>query len=100
MYRLQLQDRDAAEPDRRQILRRGRRCERARKRGEKRCGEEAHRSRIQGAPNGIRTRATALKGPRPGPLVDGGGAAQRRGTAGHDLPVTTKPPWMSVTVPR
>src|SRR5439155_5901066 len=29
-----------------------------------------------GAPNGIRTRATALKGPRPGPLVDGG----RRGT--------------------
>src|SRR3954447_14628788 len=24
------------------------------------------------APNGIRTRATALKGPRPGPLVDGG----------------------------
>src|SRR5947207_12720722 len=28
-----------------------------------------------GAPNGIRTRATALKGPRPGPLVDGG---QRR----------------------
>src|SRR4051794_22009909 len=25
-----------------------------------------------GAPNGIRTRATALKGPRPGPLVDGG----------------------------
>src|SRR5215470_8519267 len=26
----------------------------------------------QDAPNGIRTRATALKGPRPGPLVDGG----------------------------
>ena len=26
-----------------------------------------------GAPSGIRTRATALKGPRPGPLVDGGG---------------------------
>jgi hypothetical protein len=25
------------------------------------------------APSGIRTRATALKGPRPGPLVDGGG---------------------------
>src|SRR5205823_14760684 len=37
----------------------------------------------RGAPNGIRTRATALKGPRPGPLVDGGGAAQSRGTAGH-----------------
>ena len=27
---------------------------------------------IRNAPNGIRTRATALKGPRPGPLVDGG----------------------------
>src|SRR5689334_24497833 len=27
------------------------------------------------APDGIRTRATALKGPRPGPLVDGGLAA-------------------------
>lgn len=31
-----------------------------------------HESRS--APNGIRTRATALKGPRPGPLVDGGEA--------------------------
>ncbi len=28
------------------------------------------------APNGIRTRATALKGPRPGPLVDGGACGQ------------------------
>src|SRR5207249_7893946 len=28
------------------------------------------------APGGIRTRATALKGPRPGPLVDGGGRAR------------------------
>jgi hypothetical protein len=27
---------------------------------------------VRSAPNGIRTRATALKGPRPGPLVDGG----------------------------
>jgi hypothetical protein len=27
---------------------------------------------VRNAPNGIRTRATALKGPRPGPLVDGG----------------------------
>jgi hypothetical protein len=34
----------------------------------------AHRAARAGrsAPNGIRTRATALKGPRPGPLVDGG----------------------------
>src|SRR5262249_21127947 len=30
----------------------------------------------KGAPSGIRTRATALKGPRPGPLVDGGGRAR------------------------
>jgi hypothetical protein len=28
------------------------------------------------APSGIRTRATALKGPRPRPLVDGGGATE------------------------
>ena len=34
-------------------------------------------SRATGAPSGIRTRATALKGPRPGPLVDGGSAKAR-----------------------
>src|SRR5947208_8761593 len=32
----------------------------------------AGRTLRRSAPGGIRTRATALKGPRPGPLVDGG----------------------------
>ena len=42
------------------------------------------------APNGIRTRATALKGPRPGPLVDGGqDGPQATGRRGGD--VTSKP---------
>ena len=35
------------------------------------------------APNGIRTRATALKGRRPGPLDDGGGPRNHR-TGTHD----------------
>jgi hypothetical protein len=34
------------------------------------------RAQVPDAPSGIRTRATALKGPRPGPLVDGGGKAR------------------------
>src|SRR3954451_16456388 len=34
-----------------------------------------HRTWSGRAPNGIRTRATALKGRRPGPLDDGGGPA-------------------------
>ena len=42
------------------------------------------------APNGIRTRATALKGPRPGPLVDGGqDGPQATARRGDD--VTSKP---------
>src|SRR5579884_1627316 len=42
---------------------------------------EAGRIFGRSAPNGIRTRASALKGPRPGPLVDGGrvGPEYRRG---------------------
>jgi hypothetical protein len=46
---------------------------------ERRVGEKMSVAAIVNcsAPSGIRTRATALKGPRPGPLVDGGGEAQR-----------------------
>jgi hypothetical protein len=42
------------------------------------------------APNGIRTRATALKGPRPGPLVDGGWSdpGYRQAKRADDLYVT------------
>src|SRR5512133_2996751 len=42
------------------------------------------------APNGIRTRATALKGPRPGPLVDGGQDG-RQATGRRDDDVSSKP---------
>jgi hypothetical protein len=43
-----------------------------------------HAGYSRNAPSGIRTRATALKGPRPGPLVDGGQAKPEypRTTAG------------------
>src|SRR5207237_651174 len=43
-----------------------------------------------GAPTGIRTRATALKGPRPGPLVDGGQDGPQA-TGRRDDDVTSTP---------
>src|SRR5215218_279877 len=37
-----------------------------------------HRADVLRAPNGVRTRATALKGRRPGPLDDGGSFCRGR----------------------